>query len=154
MIKQIKNILISPLFMITFIVSFIVIILNGISYINNTSRYTNQYDIVYSEDIVDYDKEIENLRIILDELSPKTENYDDIKTHYENEILIYEELKNNNIKYDEIYDFGYGNDSESFLYLLNSESPFIIIMIVNIIVLIYLSFNTDFDNSRYTVYFG
>lgn len=147
--KIIKNVIKSKLFLITIVISIFTLMFYNIWYQKNSIKEEHYYNIEYCENIDDYDIKISQLQVMIDNLDYKDINYENNKKYLEEMILIYKELKDTNIDYTYVYDFGYGMDENSITYMINSESIFIIILIINIIVIIYLCFSCEFDNNSY-----
>lgn len=157
MIKQIKEIITSKLFIFIFLISLFSLCIYSINYSKTTNNYYPSYSINYSRNIEDYDEEIEELREkidALDESYNSKEDYESSKKYYENMISIYESLKQNNIDYSYVYDFGNGSEAEFLLYLNSSQNIITLLLIINGLVLIYLLFSKEFDNNSYSMIYS
>lgn len=153
MIKQFKNIIISPLFIICFVGSIIALVFNYFNYNNSDFDHHTKYSITYHENIEEYDEEIDYYKNVLDKLPKKERNYDEIKKNCEDIIKIYEELKNNNVDYKLVNDT-FINEYDSTIFLINTRNIMLPIILINLIVIIYLIFTREFDNSRYVFIYG
>ena len=154
MIKELKKILSSPLLIITFSASLLIIFVNFLIYQSSDFDYMSKYDVVYSENIEDYYEEINKYNNLILSMDEKTFGYEYYKNHYIEMVKIYDELVNNNIEYSTVYDFGYGNINDRSVYLYLSNSFMLLIIVINVISIVYLAFTRDFDNSRYAFLYG
>ena len=155
MIKQVKLVITNYFFLLIFILSILLLVINYFTYSNSiSSNHESLYNITYSENISDYDIEITNLRRIIDSMDKKTVDYEKTKKYLEDEILIYEELKKNNIDYSMIYDQNGSKTNDRINYIYLSHSFLFLIVTLNIICVIYIAFTNEFDNSRFTFVYG
>lgn len=149
MLKNIKNVIISPIFIIQILISLTVIIVYSINYKNNIRDYETQYDVTSYEDVSKYDEEIEDLYHLLDIMESQDKDSPEMEKHIKDTIKIYESLKEDNKDYSKVYDYGYENANDSLSYMLSVKEIMIIILLFNIISIIYLSFTREFDNHRF-----
>ncbi len=154
MIKQFKNVISSYLFLTIFIISLIFLVINYFTYQNSDFKYYSKYDISYSENIDDYDLEIDNLNHMIDSMDEKMLKFEYYKEYYSNKIKIYENLKEDNIDFDTIYDFGYGAVNDKTVYIQSSNSFLLLIITINVLMIIYLAFTREFDDAKYMFVYG
>ena len=76
----------------------------------------------------------------LEKLNPKDSSYEWNKKNCEEMIKIYSELKVNNIDYSNAYDYGDGDPLDGNIYLIKSISIVTIIVLINFLVVLYLTF--------------
>ena len=149
MIKQFLNVIMSPIFVITFVISIMVLLFNYIHFENDTEKYEPKYVIEYYENANEYDVLIKMYEEKIEELTEKDKDYDELKNYFCNKIKIYESLKDNNINYKFVYDNGYGDNNDQFIFIYKSQTVLMLIMFVNLLVILFITFTTEFDNSRY-----
>lgn len=147
--KIFKEIITSPIFIICFSLSIIALLINFTVYSKSDLKYTSHYYVAHCENIDDYDDIINIYIENLDKLNPKDQSYDANKKYLEDVIKIYQELKINNIDYSKAYDYGYGDPFDGNVYLIKSLSIVEIVVLINFLVVLYIVFTREFDNSRY-----
>lgn len=157
LIKLIKEIITSKLFIFIFLASLFALCAYSIKYSKTNNTYNALYNISYSQNIDDYDEEIIEYKEKIEALNESyysKEDYELYKKYFENAIVILENLKEHNKDYSTVYDFGSGKDSDFLLYLINSESILTFIILLNGIVLIYLLFSREFDSGIYSMVYS
>ncbi len=154
MVKQLKNVIICPLFLIFLIGSIIAVVIYYFNYTNSKYEQHYKYSINYHENINDYDDEINTYKELLNTLPVKEKNYDLIKKHYEDTIKIYEHLKIDNVDYMLVCDNISISEFDRTVFIANSKNVLFPIILINLAVIIYLIFTREFDNSRYVFIYG
>lgn len=150
MIKNLKNIILSPIFIIQIIISLSVLIVSFVNYKNNIDKDVySGYDIIYSEDISAYDDEIKDIEETIEELRMEDRLDDNILEYQTDRKKIYEALKLNNIDFEQVYELSIINYDDSTSFLENTNYIFLILLFFNIISVIFLSFTREFDNHRF-----
>ena len=77
MIKQVKLVITNYFFLLIFILSILLLVINYFTYSNSiSSNHESLYNITYSENISDYDIEITNLRKIIYSINNKSKRID------------------------------------------------------------------------------
>ena len=147
--KIIKEVLISPIFIICFSLSILALFINFFSYTRGNDHYSSHYHVEYCENIQDYDDLILMYQDNLEKLNPKDPSYEWNKKNCEEMIKIYSELKVNNIDYSNAYDYGDGDPLDGNIYLIKSISIVTIIVLINFLVVLYLVFTREFDSKKY-----
>ena len=153
--KMLKEILISPIFLVCLVLSIVGMAIFYFSYTNTSSSDNNHsYNIVYSADASKYDEDIELYKEQMERLDPKDRDYDYDKKWIEQHIMIYEELKVNNVYYSKVYDYGPGNIADRSIYQIKSFNIISILTIINLLVILYLVFTREFDNGMKVFIYG
>lgn len=149
MIKIIKEVITSKVFIIVSVVSIFSLAIYNIWYQNNIIKDESYYSIEYCESIDEYQEKIDELLSMIASLDDRDKYFERNKQYLDDTINIYKELQINNVDYEQVYDFGYGRGENPTAYLIKSESLFIVILVINALVLTYLCITMEFDNNAY-----
>lgn len=148
--KIFKELIVSKMVMIIFILSILILLFQYVGYRSCDNSYMNWYDIEHCENITDYSiivRELNESKTYIDE---KSEEYDQIIENIDNRILIYQALENNNVNYTKVYD-GISDAEDSSVYILSTSVILKVILVVNIVIIVYSCFTREFDNFSYTI---
>lgn len=148
--KMFKEILCSKLFILVTIISVILITFHFIKYENTTAKYEQWYMIETKKDTADYDEMIEKIKIKIESLDTNDKYYEDNLKYLNDELMIYQSLKQNNIAYESVYDFGKGYSDDKNLFVLSTNVIMLSILVINALLIMYIIFLREFDNYSYS----
>ena len=151
---QLKNVLLSPVSIMLYVVIICSLLINYFSFYNYGMETVQRHDIEYSSNVNDYDEKIEDLKEYINTPSDKGKNNDKDVLRANECIKIYEYLKNNNINYTKVFDNGGGVINERFLYYINSIYLYFALFLISACAFLYIIFTNDFDSSRYSMIYS